>query len=50
MDTIHKSTKTLIDTSKEVGPEVNAQNIEYILMSHHWDAGQNYNIKIVQIL
>jgi hypothetical protein len=20
------------------------------LMSHHWDAGQNYNIKIVQIL
>jgi hypothetical protein len=35
----HKSTKksaeAVIDTSKEVGLELNAKEIKYMLMSHH---------------
>jgi hypothetical protein len=30
-----KNTETLIDTSKSVGLEVNAEKIKYMLMSHH---------------
>jgi hypothetical protein len=35
-----------IDASKEVGLEVNAEKITYILLSHHQNVGQNHNIKI----
>jgi hypothetical protein len=37
---------TLIDTSNEVGLEVNAEKNMCILMSHHQNAGQNHDIKI----
>jgi hypothetical protein len=40
-------TEALIDTSKEVGLEVNTEKTKYMLMSHHQNAGQNRNIKIV---
>jgi hypothetical protein len=46
IDTIKKNTETLIDAIKEVGLEVNADKTKYMLMSHHQNAGQNYNIKI----
>jgi hypothetical protein len=42
MDTIKKNTVTLIDASKEVGPEVNAEETNYMLLSRHQNAGQNY--------
>jgi hypothetical protein len=40
-DTIKKNTETLIDASKEVGPEVNAEKTKYtsMLMSCHQNAG-----------
>jgi hypothetical protein len=38
--------ETLIDASKEVGLEVNTEKTKYMLLSHHQDAGQSYNIKI----
>jgi hypothetical protein len=38
--------ETLIDTSKEVGLEVNTEKTKYMLLSHHQNAGQNYDIKI----
>jgi hypothetical protein len=38
--------ETLIDTSKEVGLDVNTEKTKYMLLSRHQNAGQNYNIKI----
>jgi hypothetical protein len=36
IDTIKKNTETLIDVSKEVGPEVDAEKAKYMCMlSHH---------------
>jgi hypothetical protein len=46
IDTINKNTETLIDTSKEVGLEVNIEKTKYMLASHGRNAGQNWDIKI----
>jgi hypothetical protein len=46
IDTIKKNTETLIDASKEVGLEVNTKKSTYMLLTHHQNAGQNYDIKI----
>jgi hypothetical protein len=46
IDTIQKNTQTLIDTSKEVGLEVNTEKTKYMLLSCHQIAGQNHDIKI----
>jgi hypothetical protein len=45
IDTIKKNTQTLIDTSKEVGLEVNAEKTNYMLPSCYQNAGQNCDIK-----
>jgi hypothetical protein len=45
IDTKNKNTGTLIDVSKEVGLEVNAEKTKYLLLSHHQNAGQNHDIK-----
>jgi hypothetical protein len=45
IDTINKNTGTLIDASKEVGLDVNAEKTKYMLLSRHQNAGQNLNIK-----
>jgi hypothetical protein len=45
-DTIKKNTETLIDASKEDGLEVNAEQIKYMLLSRHQNAGKNHDIKI----
>jgi retron-type reverse transcriptase len=42
MDTIKKNTETLIDASREVGPEVNTEKIVYMLLSHEQNARQNW--------
>jgi hypothetical protein len=47
IDTIKKNTETLIDASKEIGLEVNAEKTKYMLLSRHQNAGQNHDIKIV---
>jgi hypothetical protein len=38
--------ETLIDTSKEVGLEVNTEKTKYMLLSRHQNAWQNHDIKI----
>jgi hypothetical protein len=43
---IKKNTETLIDASKEVGLEVNAEKTKYILLSRHKNVVQNHDIKI----
>jgi hypothetical protein len=45
IDTIKKNTETLIDSSKEVGLEVNAEKSKYMLLSRHKNAEQNHDIK-----
>jgi hypothetical protein len=44
-DTIKKNTETLMDASKEVGLELNAEKTKHMLLSHHKKAGQNHDIK-----
>jgi ribosomal protein S2 len=41
-----KSTETLIDASTDIGLEVNAERIKYMLLSHHQNAGPNHDTKI----
>jgi hypothetical protein len=43
---IKKNTEALLDTSKEVGLEVNTEKTKYILMPHYQNAGQNCNTKM----
>jgi hypothetical protein len=38
--------ETLIDTSKAIGVEANAQETEYVLLPHHQNAGQSHDMKI----
>jgi hypothetical protein len=46
IDIIKKNTKTLIDGSKKVRLEENADKSKYILLSRQQNAGQNQDIKI----
>jgi hypothetical protein len=46
IDTIKRITQTLIDTSKEVGLEINTKKTKYVLLSRHQNAGQNHDIRI----
>jgi hypothetical protein len=45
---IKKNTETLIDASKEISLEVNAEKTKYMcmLLSRHQNAGKNQDIKI----
>jgi hypothetical protein len=45
IDTIRKNTEPLIDASKEVGLEINVEKTEYMLLSHHQNVSQNWDIK-----
>jgi hypothetical protein len=49
IDTINKNTQTFISASKEVGREVNTEKTNYILLSRHQNAGQNHDIKVVNL-
>jgi hypothetical protein len=43
-DTVKNNTGTIIDSSKEVGLEV--EKSKYMLLSYHQNAGQNQDIKV----
>jgi hypothetical protein len=45
IDSIKKNTKILIDASKKVVVQVNADRTKYMLLSRHQNAEQNHNIK-----
>jgi sorting nexin-29 len=45
IDTIKKNTETLINTSKEVGLELNVEKTKYMLLSRHQNVGRNRDIK-----
>jgi hypothetical protein len=42
--------ETLMDTSKEVGLEINVEKTKYMLLSRHQNVGKNRDIKIANIL
>ena len=46
LDTIKKKKQTLIDTSKDVGLEVNTEKTKYMLLSRDQNAGENHEISI----
>jgi hypothetical protein len=46
IDTINKTTETLIDASKVVHVEVNVEKTKYMLLSPDQNAGKNRYIKI----
>jgi hypothetical protein len=52
IDTINKNTETLVDamSSKAVGLEINIEKAKYMLLSHHQNVGQNWDIKIANRL
>jgi hypothetical protein len=50
IDTIRKDTETLIDTSKEVGLEINIEKTKYMLLSRHQSVGQNQERNIANRL
>jgi hypothetical protein len=45
IDTINENTEVLLDTSKEVGLEVNPEKTKYMLISRSQKLGQKYSIK-----
>jgi hypothetical protein len=42
----YKEKQTSIDSSKEVGLEINLEKTKYMLLSRHQNVGQNRDIKI----
>jgi hypothetical protein len=50
IDTIKKNTDILIDSSKEVGLEINIEKSKYLLLPHHQNAGQNRDTEIANRL
>jgi hypothetical protein len=37
--------KTLLEASRDIGPEINAEKTKYMIMSRHPNSGQNQNIR-----
>jgi hypothetical protein len=45
VNTIKENSETLLETSRDIGLEINAEKTKYIIMSHHLYSGQNQNIR-----
>jgi len=39
MDTLREKTETVLEASREIGLEINAQKAKYMIMSHHPNSG-----------
>jgi hypothetical protein len=46
VNTIRENSETLLEASRDVGLEINAQKTKYMIMSCHSNSGQNQNIRI----
>jgi glutaredoxin-related protein len=44
-NTIKENTETLLEVSRDVGLEINAEKSKYMIMSRHPNLGQNQNIR-----
>jgi hypothetical protein len=43
---IKEKTETLLEASRNIDPEINAEKTKYMIMSRHLNSGQNQNIRI----
>jgi hypothetical protein len=46
INTIKENRESLLEASRDVGLEINAEKTKYMIMSHHLYSGQNQNIRI----
>jgi hypothetical protein len=43
---VKENTETLLEARRDFGPEINAENTKYMIMSHQPNSGQKQNIRI----
>jgi hypothetical protein len=46
MNTIKEKTETLLEASRDIGLEMNAEKTKCMIMSRHSNSGQSQNIRI----
>jgi sorting nexin-29 len=46
VNTIKENSETLLEASRDIGLEINAEKTKYMIMSCHLNSGQNQNIRI----
>jgi hypothetical protein len=46
INTINENSETFLEASRDVGLEINAEKMKYMIMSCHLNSGQNQNIRI----
>jgi hypothetical protein len=46
VNTIQDNSETLLEASRDIGPEINAEKTKYMITSRHQNSGQNQNIRI----
>jgi hypothetical protein len=46
INTIKENTEIFLEASRDIGLEINAEKMKYMIMSHHLNSGQNQNIRV----